>query len=313
MIAALRLAWRLQRWELAFVVVASLGLAAAAFWQAADMRSMLTGCGTAAAAPACDLVYAFQDSHGSGVRLTQMAINFVPFVAGLVLGVPLVAREVEQRTALIAWPLARSRTRWLAWRLAPLLLVALGVLTILAVAADQMAHAYFPNSDLGFVDYEARGLPLVTRSALMLATGMAIGAVVGRVLPGLLVGIGLSVAVSIVLAMALPHWVPSRELGGEAAMMYPGSLNTDLRYRMPDGRPIDSETAERMMEAAYQAAYEADPGTEPDPSTLPQAIFYGIAANRYPEVLVRESAVLGVAIIGMGALAFAAVGRRRPE
>ena len=310
MITQLRLAWRLQGWEFAFVVIGALGLAAVAFWQAFDMRSLLTGCGTPSAARACEFIYPFQDSHGTGVQLTQMAIDFVPFVAGLILGVPVVAREVEQRTALVAWPLVGSRMRWLAWRMAPLLLVTLAVVSVLAVAADQMAHAYFPNSDLGFVEYESRGLPLVMRSVPMLVSGVAIGALLGRVLPALLVGIGASVALSVVLAMALPHWVASTELGrAESFNSGPGSLNTDLQFRAPDGRLIDAETAEQM----FAAAYEANPGAEPDPSTLPQEIFFGIAASRYPEVLVRETAVLGVAMIGIGALAVVAVGRRRPE
>ncbi len=310
MITQLRLAWRLQRSEIAFVGVVCLCLSAAGFWLAADMRSMLTGCGTPTAARACDLIYSFQDSHGQRVALTQMAIGFVPFVAGLVLGVPVVAREVELRTAPISWPLAGSRLRWLVWRLAPLLVLALVPISVLAVAADQLAHAYFPHNDLGFVQYEARGLPLIMRSVLMLVSGVAIGALLGRVLPGLLVGIGLAVAVSVVLSMALPHWVPSTELTvAESAQSGPGPITTDVRYRMPDGRMIDAQAGEEIINAAY----EANHGAEPDPSTLPQEVYYGIAASRYPEVLVRETAVLGLAAIGMGALAVFAVERRRPE
>jgi hypothetical protein len=271
---------------------------------------MLTGCGTAAAARACGVIYPFQDSHGTDVQLTQMAIGFVPFVSGLILGVPVVAREVEHRTALIAWPLSGSRLRWLVWRLVPVLVVALALFSVLAVAADQLAHAYLPNSDLGFVQYGSRGLPLVMRSALMLVSGVAIGAVLGRVLPSLLVGIGLSVAVSVVLSMALPHWVPSTELTvAESAQSGPGPITTDVRYRMPDGRMIDAQTCEAMTNAAH----EVNQGAEPDPSTLPQEVDFGIAASRYPEVLVRETAALGLAAIGLGALAVFAVGRRRPE
>jgi hypothetical protein len=76
---------------------------------------------------------------------------------------------------------------------------------VLAVAADQLAHAYLPNSDLGVVEYESRGLPLVMRSAVMLVLGVAIGALLGRLLPALLVGMGASLALSVVLGMALPH------------------------------------------------------------------------------------------------------------
>ena len=310
MISQLRLAWRLQRSEIAFVATASLVLSAAAFWQAADMRSMLTGCGTAAAAPACHLIYSFQNSHGQRVQLIQMATTFVPFVGGLALGVPVVAREVELRTALISWPLAGSRLRWLAWRLLPLLVILLVPVGILAVAVDQLAHAYFPHSDLGFVQYEYRGLPLVMRSVIMLVSGVAIGAVLGRVLPSLLVGIGLSVVVSMVLSMALPHWVSSTELtAAESIQSGPGPITTEMRYRMPDGDIVDAQTGEVMA----QPIYEANPGIEPDSPLLPQPIFYGIAASRYADVLVRESAVLGIAIIGMAAAAAVAVGRRRPE
>jgi hypothetical protein len=310
-ITQLRLAWHLQRWELAFVAAACLGLSAAAFWQAADMRSMLTGCGTPAAAPACLLVYPFQDSHGFGVQLTQMAISFMPFVAGLVLGVPVVAREVELRTALVTWPLAGSRLRWLAWRGAPLLVVFVVLVGVLAVAADQLAHAYFPNSTLGFVQYDYRGLPLVMRSILMLVSGVALGALLGRVLPALLVGIGLSVVVAMGLNAALPHWVPSTELTAAESVQTDqiGSLNTDLQFRMPDGTTIDAQVAEEMIYAANRAGQSA----QPDPSTLPHEVFFGIAASRYGEVLVRETAVLGVAVFGMGALAAVIVRRRRPE
>ena len=310
MITQLRLAWRLQRWELAFVVAACMSLSAVSFWQAADMRSLLTGCGTPAAAPACGLIFPFQDSHGQRVQMIQMAIDFVPFVVGLIVGVPLVAREVEQRTSLIAWPLARSRLRWLAWRLAPPLLVALASVAVLAVAADQMAHAYFPNSDLGFVEYGSRGLPLVMRTALMLLAGVAVGALLGRVLPGLLLGIAVSVAVAVALQGALPHWASSTELSfTDSPMSNIGSMTTEVRYRAPDGQLLDAQAGEELMEAAYAAS----PDGEPDPSILPQEVFYGIAASRYAEVLLRESAGIGAAAIGLGAVAFLAVRRRRPE
>lgn len=310
MTTQLRLAWRLQRWEMAFVTIACLVLSGVAFWLANDMRSVLANCGTTAATHACDVTYAFQDSHGTAVQLTQMAITFVPFVGGLVLGVPVVAREVEHRTALISWPLSGSRVRWLAWRMAPVFVVTLALVSVLAVAADQMAHAYFPHSDLGFQDYEYRGLPLVMRTLLILVSGVAIGALLGRTLPALLVGIGLSVAVSIALGTALPRWVPSTELSiAQSVMSGPGSINTDLKYRTPDGRLVDGEEGDRLLEAAYGA----NPGHAPDPSTLPQEVFYGIAASRYPEVLVRETAAIGLAVFALGALAAAAVARRRPE
>ncbi len=311
MITRLRLAWRLQRYDIAFVAILCGCLAAAAFWLAADMRSQLTGCGTSAAVRACEIIYAFQNTHGQAVQTIQMAIGFVPYLAGLVLGIPLVAREVEHRTAPMAWSLSGSRLRWLAWRVAPLLVLTVVPISILAVAADQMDHAYLPHSDIGFVQYDARGVPLVMRFVLVLAAGVVIGAILGRVLPGLLVGIGVCVAISMALSWALPHWVPSTELAAADSVQsgQPGSLNTDLRFRMPDGTWIDNQAAEELIYAANATGESA----LPDPSTVPHEVFFGIAANRYPDVLTRETAVIGLAIVGMGAAGAFVIGRRRPE
>ena len=311
MITQLRLTWRLQRWDIAFVAVLCASLSAAALWLTMDMRSILARCGTPAATPPCQLVYAFQATHGQAVQTIQYAIGFVPYLAGLVLGVPVVAREVELRTAPITWSLVASRLRWLAWRVVPLLVISLVPIGVLAVAADQMAHAYIPNHDLGFIEYAGRGLPLVMRFVLTLVAGVAIGAMLGRVLPALLVGIGLSVAVSMGLGAALDHWVPSTELTAAESIQsgQVGALNTDLKFRLPDGTTVDNQTAENLI----YAANEAGQGVVADPSTLPHEVFIGIAAGRYPEVLVRESAVLGLASIGVVAFGGFVVGRRRPE
>jgi hypothetical protein len=313
-IAPLRLAWRLQRWELAFVVIGGLGLAAVAFWQAFDMRSMLTGCGTPSAAPACEFVYPFQTTHGNIVGLAQTLIGLAPFVAGLLLGVPIVAGEVEHRTALLAWPLSGSRARWLAWRVMPALAISLVVMAVLSVAADLMAQAYLPKSDLGFLHHASRGLPLVTRAVVVLALGVALGALMGRVLPALLVGIALCVGLSVGLGLALDQWVPSQVMtedeGPEGLTGFPAV--TDLRYRTPDGAIISAQEGELIVEQAYTAAIEAGED-EPDPATLPQPVFTGISAARHGEVVLRESIALGALAIGLFGLAAVVVRRRRPE
>ncbi len=310
---ALRLAWRLQRWEILFVAVGCLALTAAAAWLALDMRSVLARCGTSDATVACDIIFAFQETHGSVVGTVQTLIEYMPFVVGLVLGVPIVTREVEQRTALIAWPMAGSRLRWLAWRLTPVLLIGLVLAAVLAVAADQLARAYFPHSDIGFVEYEARGLPLVMRTALMLVAGVAVGAVVGRLLPALLAGIGVAVAVFVGLAIALPQWVPSTVVAGpdsdEPAAMIGGQLHTAIQYRLPDGRLVSADDGEIFAEGVYAEAG----GEEPDPASLPQLIMTGVSADRYGEVVVRESLALGVLAAGLGGAAAVVVRRRRPE
>jgi hypothetical protein len=310
---ALMLTWRLQRSEIVFVAAICLALTAVATWLAMDMRSILGRCGTPAATSACDVIFAFQETHGPIVSMTQAATGFVPFVAGLVLGVPIVTREVEQRTALTAWSLSRSRLRWLAWRAVPALVIGLALVSPLAFATDQMVRAYFPHSDIGFVQYEARGLPLVMRTAVMLVAGVAIGAVVGRLLPALLVGIAASVALSVGLGFALPHWAPSTLLGDlespESGSWIGSQLSTEVRYRLPDGTVVSADDGEAFAEGVY----DEGGGREPDPALLPEMLLYGIAPERYLEVAARETAALVSAVLVLASTAGFVVRRRRPE
>jgi hypothetical protein len=311
-LGTLRLTWRLQRWEILFAAALCVTLAATAVWLTLDMRSALAACGTPDATAACDVIFAFQNTHGTAVGIVQSVIGFAPFVVGLVLGVPIVTREVEHRTALIAWPMAGSRLRWLAWRLLPPLLIGLALAGVLAIAADQLSRAYFPHTDIGFVQYEARGLPLVMRTALTLLAGVTVGAIVGRLLPALLIGVVLCVAVTIGLANALPHWVPSTVLGDmemDPAAAIGGRLHTAIQYRLPNGDVVSADDGEAFTEAVYEDAG----GEEPDPAALPEMIIIGISPDRYGEVVTRESLALGglAAVLG-GAAAFV-VQRRRPE
>ena len=308
----MRLAWRMQRWELAFVTIFGLGLAALSMWQAFDMRSMLTGCGTPSAAPACQFVYPFQESNPNVVLLMQV-MGLAPYLIGLLLGVPIVASEVEHRTALVSWPLAGSRIRWLAWRLVTPLAVGLLVLVALAAAADVMWQAYLPKSDLGFLDHGSRGVPLVMRGLLAILLGVVTGALVGRLLPALLLGIGLCVVLSVGLGLALEHWAPSQVMTkAEGPEGLGNPITTDIQYRMPNGEIIDAQEADNLASATYEkAAASGDP--EPDPATLPQPVYYGISSARHPEVVIRESFALGAATLALAGLAGLIVRRRRPE
>ena len=294
-----------------FVAALCLGLAAAAGWLAFDMRSIFAACepGGPPEAP-CGVIYAFQMSHGNAVQTMDLVVGLVPFISGLVLGVPIVSREVEHRTALIAWPLSGSRLRWLAWRSIPVLAIGLVLVAVTAIAADEMWRAYFPTSDIGFAEYESRGIPLIMRGALMLVVGTAVGALIGRLLPSLLVGIGLSVAVVVGLGLALPNWVASAELaGGELVVYGPGPLRTAAEYRLASGEVVSAQEGEILMQSLYEEAG----GDEPDPAVMPQQITYGIAADRYPDVLLRESLVITAAAVAVAAIAVIVVRKRRPE
>jgi hypothetical protein len=228
----------------------------------------------------------------------------------LVLGVPVLTQEIERRTAMIAWPLAGSRLKWLAWRAGSVLVVGLVLIGVMAFAAESMAGANQPGTDLGFAAHGGRGISLMTRAGLMLVVAVALGAVSGRLLPSLLIGIALAVALSTAVGSLPPYGVASTELGLSDSYAEDGQpFQTGHAYRAPDGTLMSNDEAEAMMMALFQ---EYSPDLPPE-SALPQDVVYGIAGSRYFEVLARESAALVGAAVLVGGLAVAVVQRRRPE
>jgi hypothetical protein len=308
---ALLLSWRLHRWELAFMVLACLALAGTSLYLAIDMRLLLASCagGSIGGIP-CASPFVFQDLHGATVGLLMTLAGVLPFVVGLVLGVPLVARQLEHRTAQIAWALAGSRVRWLGWHAAPMAIATLILVSLPAFAADQMLRARWPHDDVGFLEYGLHGVPLVMRAILALAIGIGIGAVIGRQLPALLVGAALALAAAVGLNLAVPLWVTADELTTTTERELEETVDVNARlgvrsvsseYRMPDGTLISDEEAEAIIAAAYEAAGES----EPDRAALPQWVSYEIPPHRYPDVVLRESMAIAAAtmlVVGATAL-----------
>lgn len=305
-----RLAFRLQPSSIGFAAVVCLGLAGLAAWLGTNIRSMLAQCETAAAPDGCGTIFVLGSPMGEPVMMTQLVVGVAMYAVPLVLGVPVVTQEIEQRTAMIAWPLTASRLRWLAWRAGPVLVIGIVLIGIMAFAAEQMARASDPGTDLGFLAHGSRGISLVVRSVLMLVIAVALGAAIGRLIPSLLVGIAVAVGLSIAVDALPPYGVASTELTlSESSSEGEHPFSTGHAYRAPDGTPISDDDAEAMMMAAYQAY---SPEFPPD-SVLPIDVSYGIAGSRYFEVLARESAVLVGATVLVGGVAAAVVQRRRPE
>src|SRR6266567_5451071 len=133
-------------------------------WQLRTLAANEPGCPdpTAFVAGCEQVAQRFNGLSGWASQLVRVSWA-APFGMGLLLGVPLVAREVEQRTASIAWTLSRSRSWWLARRLAFLAVVLIGLLVVVAIASDALAAAILPTAhlDRDFTWYGRRGGLLV--------------------------------------------------------------------------------------------------------------------------------------------------------
>lgn len=128
----------------------------------------------------------------SGGTVQASIMGLLPFVVGLIAGLPLIARELEDRTAQTAWWLNPSRGRWLRQRMAPVVLtlgIATGAAAVVAsMVADDWLRWYGPEQSriLG-----THGLLVVVRAFAAFGVGLAAGAWLGRTFPAFLASVAL--------------------------------------------------------------------------------------------------------------------------
>jgi hypothetical protein len=261
--------------------------------------------------------------NGQG-PLPLAAMPLLPFLVGLLGGVPLVARELEGRTAQTAWSLFPSRAAWLIRQLAPVALV-LGVNVAFAafaaspVAADRASWGWSASLDLGL-----QGPLVLIRAFAAFGIGLFAGALLGRALPAFVLGGALCFALLTASGFAKDAWraglgpvvIGETPPDGGEIVVAPRSITTGYEWRTPEGQQISFQEARRVATAA---------GVPPpkDPQDVAAALW--LDAHGYQPVIVGitdemalgwgsyEAAIFGA--LGLISLptAFWLVQRRRPR
>ena len=153
-------------------------------------------------------------------------LDFVPGLLGALVGAPLLARELEQRTHLLAWTQGVTRRRWLVAKLAALVLaiVLLGVAFTALISwwrwpLDQLEGHFSPNT----FDFEG----LVPTAYTLFA--FALGTFLGVALRRSVAAMGATIAVFFVVRYPLvevllrPHFQAPLQ-----ATESPGSTKADV-------------------------------------------------------------------------------------
>jgi hypothetical protein len=257
--------------------------------------------------PGCDLKSnAWYEAQNGVAGLSVGLLIFLSFAAGLFLGVPIVARELERGTARLAWSLAPSRMRWFVARLLPLL-IPLAIVTFLAgVATDRYVASTTLETDLSnsFTAFGFRGLLIASRAVFVFAVGVAVGAVVGRALPAVILA-----AVIATIGLAGGERVHQLILASEAFAipMDPNNNNPsqsdlyiDQKFVLPDGTLVD-----------YGYFGGADPYDQFGNPKYPIVMLL-IPGERYRFVETREALALAGGSLVALVLAGFVVSRRRP-
>lgn len=227
----------------------------------------------------------------------------IPVFAGLVIGIAVVAREIERGTAWLPWSFSPSRRTWLLRRVAVLGAI-VGVMALVpAVTSEMLASAANPDVDLAasFRETGTRGPVIIARALSAFGLAVLAGAVLGRTLPALLLGIAAIAAVSVGITLGHDMWLRAEAYPIPDSASVDDAFIRDLAYELPDGRLVDWDTAWTQL---------ADPNSNPVEAFAQRYI--GIPGELAPEKRAREAAI----ILGVGVLAAAAsivvVERRRP-
>lgn len=308
---SIRLTFRLHRFELIAIAVATVVLVVAAYIVAARLNAV--GFGPCADPKAttypveCEtLGRAFYDIQSREMSPVLGFMALLPYAAGLFLGAPLIAREIERGTTRLAWSISPSRFRWYLARMLPVLAAVLGLTFVAGVAVDQLVAARSPGVDIAnsFDGFGTRGVLVATTALVMTAGAIGLGSVIGRVLPTIILALILgSLGLSLV-ARVHERYTANEAIPVEEAQVGPGDRYVDQFFRLPDGRLVGwNELAE-----IDPAAMDSMDG----PMSKYPLVAMVIPGERYRSIETREALALGGIAVVMLAGAAVIVQRRRP-
>ncbi len=279
-------------------------------WQMNETRAAFVAClaGVAPGSNACQSISAPLNDLSLWEGNAKLVVQWMPMILGLFLGVPVVAREIEGRTAPIAWALDPGRGRWLLQRTLPVLAVALVAGVLIGIGGDLLTQAPpFQEHPLGagFSDYGSRLGQVPVRAMVVLVLGMAIGTLVPRYLPALLLTLAASLVFFIALTLSMGAWMDaSREpipidRGYEAgAHVYEQVFQDNTTGALISTSNFDEQQIGSDTPAA------APPGMT--------RIWLGIPGEKYWLWVARESGVVLGATLLLGAATLVLVRRKRP-
>lgn len=182
--------WRQHRGEALGAALAAVAFGVLALWHGVPMRRAYGRDGV----EACQLMAqridercsrvldSFRESFASLPDQVATWLPFLPAVAGILIGAPLLAREFEQGTWQLAWTQSVTKSRWLLSTFA----LVLGGVTAASVALAAVISWWFePLAPHAFTQEKFNHGLLAFPSYVLLAVGIGIaaGAVLRRTIP----------------------------------------------------------------------------------------------------------------------------------
>jgi hypothetical protein len=250
-------------------------------------------------------VITYQAFSNSWVAPIAFVGAMFPSIAGVVLGIAAVAKELELRTAVLAWSVGPSRRKWMVQRIFPLL----SIVALLGLGSTQLFAAMMRLNNPGADPFSVATFELISVTGFApMAAGISafgltvvVGAMLGRLLPGLMIAGAFVIVTAVLIQQGNERLMAGESLVAEP--MFAGAgRQIDSMLRTPDGRVIS-------WNDAFPDYADVNTG-QPLPGVTEMVRYVPIEI--YPQVAARY--VLFHLLVGFFGLtlAFAVVERRSP-
>jgi hypothetical protein len=206
--------WRQHRPQVYAGAGLLVALALAAFGthlpiRAAYHRDALAGCLPPSAQSGCDIIVSHFEAQFDGWVAAVRGLALLPALAGLFVGAPLLARELEHGTYRFAWTQGITRQRWLVWKT---MLLAAGTAVGGAVLSALVMWWRSPFDTLegrmGPSGFDIEGLVVPAYALFALAVGVLAGLLLRRTMTATAVTLAVFVATRLaVLELLRPHFL----------------------------------------------------------------------------------------------------------
>ena len=161
----------------------------------------------------------FQSGWGSKLNPSQPSggVNFVillvlalPFLLGVFIGVPLIAREYNEGTNLLIWTRSVSRRKWLTtkliWALVATVIFA-GIFAALTTWWSKTGNVLYVNR-FDTMKFDLQGIAPVAYAVFAVSLGIALGTWLKRIMVAIGLTLILLIALQIVVGSAVrPHYM----------------------------------------------------------------------------------------------------------
>ncbi|GAA1958385.1 ABC transporter permease subunit [Catenulispora subtropica] len=223
--------WRQHRWTILTSAALTALLAVFMVLTASKLGSMAAHC----ASPGVRCTRAKTESAPSHASYLMNSVVFLPVLVAVFWGVPLLAREFEQRTLPLAWSQDVGRQRWLFGKTSVMVALVGAMGALLAGLSEHLAyqyHAYTRESLFDGTQFQAGGWLPLTLALAWLAVGIAAGAATRRVLAAIAVVGALWITRMVVMVQARGHFMtPLTSMhpfsGTGDSTSYPNDMNLD--------------------------------------------------------------------------------------